>query len=548
MTKITKILHLEDSIRDSELIRSIIEEGEIRHKYFLAENEKDFIRILKTEKIDIILSDYLLPGYNGNQALKMAREQYPHMPFIFVSGAMGEDAAINSMLNGATDYVLKNKLERLVPAIKRALHEHYLEVKRELAVWQLIVANKELVFRNDQKEKRAAELIIANRELLFQNEEKEQRAAELIVINKELKDVKEKFRLVVESAPTAMVLINNEDQITLVNNQTEKLFGYHRNELMGNKIKILIPEHYLKKHTDRSTMFFTLQQKRSIIAIYDLLATRKNGTEMQIEIRLNPIETDEGPMVLVSMIDITAKKIQEANLIKQLELEIKNKELEQFAYVASHDLQEPLRTVSNYLQVFEEDYAGLLDENAHKYLQSINDATKRMSMLIKSLLDFSRLGQNSKIVNVDCKKLINDVIADLDHLIRTSNAGIKVSDMPVLNMYESEMREVFQNLITNAIKFRKKETSPKIQIRSEKVNDIWRFSVADNGIGIGPAHFEDVFVIFKRLHCQKEGYEGNGIGLANCKKIVLLHKGEIWIKSTLGQGTTFYFTIPDLPA
>ncbi|MGA2296444.1 MAG: response regulator [FCB group bacterium] len=181
MNKKIKILHLEDSTNDSELIHSLIESGEIEHVYFIADNESDYLRILETENIDIILSDYSLPDYNGNEALKVAREKYPVIPFIFVSGAIGEDRAINAMLNGATDYVLKNKLERLVPAIKRALHEREIEIKRKQAEQELIKANKELIFQNNEKEKRAAELILANKELVYQNEEKEKRAAELII-------------------------------------------------------------------------------------------------------------------------------------------------------------------------------------------------------------------------------------------------------------------------------------------------------------------------------------------------------------------------------
>jgi light-regulated signal transduction histidine kinase (bacteriophytochrome) len=228
------------------------------------------------------------------------------------------------------------------------------------------------------------------------------------------------------------------------------------------------------------------------------------------------------------------------------ELTIANKELEQFTYIASHDLREPLRTVSNYMKVFEEDYSELLDDNGHRYLHSINNATKRMSQLIKSLLDFSRLGRNINFTLVDCKTLIYDVIADLETMIKTSNAVIEVEQMPILKLYETEIRQVFQNLITNSIKFHKKDTPPKIQIRSEKLNEKWKFAVCDNGIGIAPEHFERVFDIFQRLHINEEEYEGNGIGLANCKKIIQLHQGEIWIESIIEQGTTFYFTIPIL--
>ena len=348
----------------------------------------------------------------------------------------------------------KKRAAELIIANKELVFQNKEKEKRAA---ELIIANKELAFQNDEKEKRAAELIVANKELAFQNEEKEKRAAELIIANRELKKAEEQFRLVVESAPNAMVLANHEGFITLVNNQTEQLFGYERNELIGNKLEILIPERF-REHPDLKNMFLEKLVTRSMSPGRDpdLFAMTKNGTEIQVEIGLNPIETAEGHMVLASINDITERKIQEATLKKQMELEIKNKELEQFAYIASHDLQEPLRTVSNYMQVFEEDYLELLDDNARKYLHSVNNATKRMSMLIKSLLDFSRLGHNTKLTYVDCKKLIDDVIADLDTVIKTSKRIIEVTEMPKLNVYETEIRQVFQNLITNAIKFQKK--------------------------------------------------------------------------------------------
>jgi light-regulated signal transduction histidine kinase (bacteriophytochrome) len=271
----------------------------------------------------------------------------------------------------------------------------------------------------------------------------------------------------------------------------------------------------------------------------DIFGRRKNDSEIQVEVGLTPIETVKGYMVLVSITDVTERKVQEAAQKKHI------KDLAQFAYVASHDLQEPLRTVSNYMQVFEEDYLPLLDDNARKYLYAVNNATKRMSMLVKSLLEFSRLGHNKKLSFVDCGTVMDDVIADLDWMIKTSHATIEVADLPGLMIYETEMRQVFQNLIINAIKFQRKGVRPEIKIRSERTNEAWKFSVKDNGIGIDAAHFERVFGIFQRLHANEE-YEGSGIGLANCKKIIQLHQGEIWIESSLGQGATFYFTIPTL--
>jgi len=361
----------------------------------------------------------------------------------------------------------------------------------------------------------------------------------------ERKRAEERFRLVVESAPNAMVLVNHEGIITLINRQTEILFGYERDELIGNKLEVLIPERFHNKHPTHRAGYFSKPQTRSMGAGRDLFARRKDGTEIQVEIGLNPIDTTEGQLVLASIIDITERKTQELTLKRQVELETKNKELEQFAYVASHDLQEPLRTVSNYMQIFEEDYLHQLDENAHKYLRSVNNATKRMNALVKALLDFSRLGRNKQLSPIDSRKLVENAIADLQNMVNDSHSVIHIGELPVLSGYEVEMRQVFQNLVANAIKFRKKNVIPEIRITSQKINNGWQFSVSDNGIGIAPAHFSRIFEIFQRLHTNEE-YEGNGIGLANCKRIIELHRGEIWVESSLGNGTTVHFFISSL--
>jgi two-component system, chemotaxis family, sensor kinase Cph1 len=219
-----------------------------------------------------------------------------------------------------------------------------------------------------------------------------------------------------------------------------------------------------------------------------------------------------------------------------------NKELEQLTYIASHDLQEPLRTISNYMQVFREDYDAVLDDNARKYLHAVTNATSRMSLLIKTLLDFSRLGLDKEFTLVNMKKLIDEVIADLGSTITSSKSVIEVTDMPELYIYETEIRQVFQNLIGNAIKFHKKDTGSIIKIGAQQMGTKWKFSVSDDGIGIDPLYSERIFDIFQRLHSSKE-YEGHGIGLAFCRKIIQLHQGEIGVESSLGNGATFYFTL-----
>ena len=391
--------------------------------------------------------------------------------------------------------------------------------EKEKRADELIIANKELAFQNREKEKRADELILANKELTFQNEEKEKRAAELIIANNKLAFQK------AENEKRAAELIIANKELVLQNREKER----KADELIIASKELAFQNMEKEKRADE------------LIIVNNVLAFQnkereKRAEELVIANKELAFQNEEKEKRAVELI-VANKELAFQNEV--------NKVLEQFTYVVSHNLQEPLRTISNYIQVFEEDYLKILDENACKYLNLIDDSTKRMSMLLNSLSDISRLGRNIKLTNVDCKKIINDVIADLDTMIKTSDATIEVTEMPILNGYEIELRQLFQNLITNAIKFQKKDIQPKIIIRSEKINDKWKFSISDNGIGIASVNFDRIFDIFQRLHTDEE-YEGNGIGLSNCKKIVQLHHGEIWIESYLGQGSTFHFTIPNL--
>jgi len=227
-----------------------------------------------------------------------------------------------------------------------------------------------------------------------------------------------------------------------------------------------------------------------------------------------------------------------------IELERKNKELEQFAYVASHDLQEPLRTTSSFVELLHTQYKGKFDEKADKYLNFIIQSTDRMKVLIKDLLDYSRIGSKKELTKIDCNIILQQVFADLEIAIKETQAEIKTRHLPVINGYPTEIKQLFQNLITNAVKFHKPNISPLINISASKKNGSWEFICKDNGIGIEEQHKERIFVIFQRLHTRSE-YEGSGIGLAHCKKIVELHGGKIWIESPPGEGSAFHFTIPD---
>lgn len=240
-----------------------------------------------------------------------------------------------------------------------------------------------------------------------------------------------------------------------------------------------------------------------------------------------------------------------ANLEKKVEqrtaeLERKNKELEQFAYVASHDLQEPLKTTSGFVELLRRQYQGQIDENADKYLDYILQASDRMMTLIKDLLDYSRIGRQIRFEPVDCNILLHQVLADMDNNIKENKAIIHAGKLPVVYAFPTELKLLFQNLISNAIKFRKPGMQPEVTINFKKQPDSWQFMVHDNGIGIDGQHAERIFVIFQRLH-NRNDYEGSGIGLAHCKKIVELHGGTIWVESQPGEGSSFYFTLAEIP-
>ena len=244
---------------------------------------------------------------------------------------------------------------------------------------------------------------------------------------------------------------------------------------------------------------------------------------------------------------IREKKLREQNKHGQDELARSNRDLEQFAYVASHDLQEPLRMVATYTQLLAERYKGKLDADADKYINYAVDGALRMQILVRDLLAFSRVGrQGTEFEPTDCNEVMETVLKNLQAALADSGARVIYEGLPTVTADGSQMVQVFQNLIANAMKFRGAEP-PVIQITGEKKNREWLFSVADNGIGIAPEHAEVVFAIFKRLHTRTE-YPGSGIGLSICKKIVEHHGGRIWVESESGHGCTFHFTLPEKPS
>ncbi|AQG79493.1 histidine kinase [Spirosoma montaniterrae] len=225
------------------------------------------------------------------------------------------------------------------------------------------------------------------------------------------------------------------------------------------------------------------------------------------------------------------------------ELARSNQELQQFAYVASHDLQSPLKTIVNYLTLLETKYGNQLDGDAQRLIDTSTAAAGRMRILINDLLDFSRVGSVTEFQPVDMNQLVAEILTEHQDDIETANATVEVGPLPVLTAHRTDLKQVFQNLITNGLKYRRVDVPTKLSIQATDLGDAYQFAVADNGIGIEPQYHERVFQIFQRLHGRNE-YPGTGIGLATCKKVIDIYGGQIWLTSIPGAGTTFYLTIP----
>jgi PAS domain S-box-containing protein len=361
---------------------------------------------------------------------------------------------------------------------------------------------------------------------------------------KHLGQMEGRYRGLLEAAPDAMVVVNRRGEIVLLNVQAEKQFGYHRDELVGQKMKNIIPDGFAERLISDGLRSPEDALAQEIGTGIELNGRRKDGSEFPIELMLSPLESAEGILVTAAIRDISVRKTAETHLLNKVEeLKRSNEELGQFAYIASHDLQEPLRMVASYTQLLSRRYKGKLDSDADEFIAFAVDGAGRMQRLIQDLLAYSRVGtKGSDLLDTPSEDALQQALINLREMIRESSAMVTHDPMPAVLADDMQLTQLFQNLVGNAIKYQGSGV-PHIHISAARnMEKKWVFSVKDSGLGIDPQYFEKIFGMFQRLH-KREEFAGTGIGLAICKKIVERHGGSISVESQPGQGSTFRFTL-----
>lgn len=477
----------------------------------LAQSGTQALRHLLEDDFAAVLLDVKMPEMDGFQTAELirSRKRSRNTPILFLTGYKSDEQLFRGYDLGAVDFLFKP----IVPEILRSKVRVFVELSRNTALLQ--------------------------------------RQAEV------LGKAEQKFRSLLEAAPDAMAVVDRDGNIVLVNARVEKVFGYRRQDLLEKPISILVPEH--------KTAFFQEPRNRPTGMDLESYGVRRDGTQFPVEISLSPLDTDDGLLITATIRDVTARKkadqeIRELNasleqrvsartaelLHSNEALRKSNDDMNQFAYAASHDLQEPLRVVALYSQILQKKYEGKLDGQADQYISYIVNGAHRMESLLTDLLAYSQVGSSGEGPAgwVDCSDALRKALLNLQASIDQNEARVTCGELPTIHAHEIRLVQLLQNLIGNALKYRRKEP-PQVCVEAQRRDNDWLFSVRDNGVGIRPEYRHQIFGIFKRL--QGNTLPGTGIGLAICERIVKSYGGQIWVESTPGEGSTFYFTVPDLP-
>lgn len=498
--RLMRVLVVEDSVTQAQLHRvNLSRHGfEVEWVTSLAE----VTRRLQQPGIDIVLLDLSLPDSAGIETFFKVHAAAESIPIVVISAQDDEQVALQALKGGAQDYLIKGKAPG--EAIVRCLYY----------------------------------------------------AMERSQIEAELRHSEKMTRLILENSYDAFWAIDSAGEIIGWNAMAELTFGYKRSEVIGKTLAetIVLPR-YLDIHLEVMDEMLTTGHSRVLNSRSEIMMRRKDGSEVPVELVVFKVELGDSRTFCAFAHDITERKqIQERTqqLNEELERRVNertaelvrsNAELQQFAKIASHDLQEPLRSIEGYTTLLAKRYKGKLDKDFDEFVDFILDAVSRMVQLIQAVLTHSRIGATDlkPVEMVDMNEVVATANDNLSALIAENNARIEFGELPHVVANKSEMLQLFQNLVGNAIKYRG-EKDPVIKIAAEENVHEWVFSVEDNGIGIDPKYSEKIFDMFARLH-GKTQYSGTGIGLAICKKIVETHGGRIWVQSEPGHGSIFLFTL-----
>jgi PAS domain S-box-containing protein len=376
----------------------------------------------------------------------------------------------------------------------------------------------------------------------------ERKKAELALAESEAK-----LRTTFATMADGIVITGLDEKVADCNDAILHLTQRSRDEILGKPfVDLLPPEFRSLIHDARKLLVGAIfgttgpghREKEPVRTDFHVLGKTGERVDIAADISLIEDASRQPAAFLIVARDVTERKRMEQRLDSTLaDLQRSNAELEQFAYIASHDLQEPLRMITSYVQIIEEDYTGKLDADADEYIAFTVDGAKRMQTLIDDLLAYSRVGTRGEpFMPTSMNRVLSEAIANLEVAIEESHAVVTHDQLPTVLGDESQLIQLFQNLLGNAIKFRG-DDAPMIHVGVEETKDGWVFSVRDNGIGIDIQYAERIFTVFQRLHA-RDDYPGTGIGLAVVKKIVERHGGRIWVESEPAQGSTFYFTLP----
>jgi PAS domain S-box-containing protein len=366
-----------------------------------------------------------------------------------------------------------------------------------------------------------------------------------------LQRANEKLGALLQSAPEAMVIVNQDGEIILVNSQAEQLFGYPAAELLHSKIETLIPERDRGRRQNHRSEFFGDPRLRRMGAGLELYARRKDGTEFPVEISLSPLQTEEGLLVSSAIRDVTERKKVDQALGDQrnqlarsnAELTAKNKELEAFSYSVSHDLRAPLRGIDGFSQALLEDYSDRLDETGKQHLERVRAGAQRMATLIDDLLELSRITRTQiQRQPIDLSDMARSVANELSRQDPRRAVEFVIARGLQAEGDAALMRTVVENLLGNAWKFTSRRSQARIEFGRTEANGVSAFFVRDNGAGFDPALAGRLFGAFQRLHAEAE-FPGSGVGLASVQRAIYRHGGRVWAESAVNQGATFFFTL-----